>query len=707
MAKQSLKEKLNNLDKLKKIIDLFERKTTKRINRIQYTDIQSTVHSVLALVIRVTLSKELERVEGRKKSKATITNEKFINESIAQYEKYRTEILEVARKAKKTIHTTPSGKNYEVNQGDLIRNSVRLADNIIDDIQKFIKSEKGIGAGKFDIKLSDVKERKSSKMSDATAIGLSAITGSVLPMMVSPAIQGMKDTWKKYKTADKSTKRTMVGHGLSSGIGMLAGSPGLLMLGSMLEQKTNESIQRKSDVRANQKTMRQMLSNIKKQESPKAAAKSKSLENNANIKRQIEEVLMQHNLIKTHSAKSGGVFSVEGGSDSGIGSKINNLRVHKGETVVVKPAKDETLGTLKSIDKKLEPLGEISKSNDLIAFTAEETLEDARDRTTREGLISKKETKASSPLVAAMAMKKEEEKKEKTTSLIDKASDAIMGKLANPKFMGAAIGAAGGGYAGYKAGGWISEQAGFEKGGTADNIATYGGAALGAVGGGLLGSKIGGMFGGKEGQPVYVTNLGEISTGGGFGGGMNLGRLGKAAGVAGMVTTAAAAGWGLGTLINDKLLTNEKGESRIFGGVDTNKEQDDKLAALMAKNQATREKLSISTNSNSMAINNVSNQQTMNTTPQVIPSSKKVSGERSVNDIKNNTQGLSHVSESSSLKVAETKVDMANLQKVSKTTKDAINNINIKAPAPQQTAPSPIIFTGDMDSFATRLAKSY
>jgi hypothetical protein len=312
------------------------------------------------------------------------------------------------------------------------------------------------------------------------------------------------------------------------------------------------------------------------------------------------------------------------------------------------------------------------------------------------------------------------------------------------------LGAVGGGYAGYKAGGWLSEKAGFEKGGMADNITSYGGAALGAIGGGLLGNKVGGMFGNgaKEGTPVYVTNISDIDTGGGLtdlipgkgiskmipsiarlaggassamtGGlgitgmlGSSMGGIG-AAGAGAMASSAAlvaAAGYGgykLGGWLNDTLLTDDKGQSRLFGGTDYgSKEENAAYEAAMAKakaRQAENAAKGPNAKSPAMAVGKVSPQSGNN---QSSANSMKIKAERTVNDIKNNSQGLAYVSESTTLRNSETKSDVANIKNIGKATKEAIGGINITAPQTSQQVGPTIIITGDMDSYATRLAKSY
>jgi hypothetical protein len=65
------------------------------------------------------------------------------------------------------------------------------------------------------------------------------------------------------------------------------------------------------------------------------------------------------------------------------------------------------------------------------------------------------------------------------------------------------------------------------------------------------------------------------------------------------------------------------------------------------------------------------------------------------------------VSESRKLKNMESVADVNNANRLATNTKEAINNISIKTAGAPTSQAQTIIITGDIDSFASRLVKSY
>lgn len=90
-----------------------------------------------------------------------------------------------------------------------------------------------------------------------------------------------------------------------------------------------------------------------------------------------------------------------------------------------------------------------------------------------------------------------------------------------------------------------------------------------------------------------------------------------------------------------------------------------------------------------------------------IASVPSAASEGTVNNIKNNSFSTSNQSTGSRMASQEAGLDTSLAASIGKGTQNAINNISVNGGSQVPTPPTPNIFTGDMMSFATRLAKSY
>lgn len=374
--------------------------------------------------------------------------------------------------------------------------------------------------------------------------------------------EGRKELGDTWKTETGSRKR--VAANVATGLGILTGSPGMMLIGSGLKNQTNTAKAIKDKKEAD-------ISNFKKIQS-------------------------KFNIITADKGGEGYVTKPTALMMAADG-KPESFNVTPGKTSLNGVEVKSKMGGEKGLGGANQIVSVIKESNNIlkkILGINEDQLEFEKDNASDEDLARKKSSglfgSEEDPNAKPDTILKKE--KEKSKSIFSAAGDilthAIGEKLGRMKLIpsGKTVGRVGGTLAGaglgYGAGNLLAAGLGLEEGGTAETALKWGGAAAGAVGGFKLGGKLGkaGKFLGKatsalskaNAQPVYVVNADEM--GGGLGGLTDLipGKAGKISkifkgGLGRSATRLAAKFGGRGAAKTVAGLATKMGGSALVKGV--------------------------------------------------------------------------------------------------------------------------------------------
>lgn len=320
--------------------------------------------------------------------------------------------------------------------------------------------------------------------------------------------EGRKELGDKWKTETGSRKR--VAANVATSLGILTGSPGMMLIGSGLKNQTNTAKAIKDKKEAD-------VSNFKKIQS-------------------------KFNIITADKGGEGYVTKPTALMMAADG-KPESFNVTPGKTSLNGVEVKSKMGGEKGLDGTNQIIAVIKESNNIlkkILSVGEDQFEFNVDQARDSDLARKKSAGGLGGLFGSgedpnakpdTILKKE---KEKSKSIFSFAGDilthAIGEKLGRMRLIpsGKTVGRVGGTLAGaglgYGAGNLLAAGLGLEEGGTAETALKWGGAATGAIGGFKIGGKLGkaGKFLGKAtsavskatAQPVYVVNADEIGKGG-------------------------------------------------------------------------------------------------------------------------------------------------------------------------------------------------
>jgi hypothetical protein len=422
------------LDKFEQALRIFEAKIQRKNDMVQVTSLRTMLYSIMSFVslnLKNTFD-ESQKLIGKKSF--VDSQKKALNESFTEFKKFSTELkvttnkeykkekyikevnkkllendisylklqlkhigagkkrkskLDISNSNTLKLQITEKSKelrkiNEEIKKDVKIHkatiNSITIANAILNEISTFAKGESDV----IKTLIVTSKVKKYAKVGvNATAIAASLALGSGLPLAIPEGINALIKRAGEFKKESGKEKLKSAGLLGLKAAGLLGGSAGLMMLSTSLSQKRNERMQKENNIKSEiynfRKSLRHTASTSKKGVEGLSFAAS---EPNDEMRKLIKSLKRSGGLSSSFSAKTGGRFGVKGGQESGAGGLIDNLRVHKGETVTVTPAKDNTTQLLKLIADRLIPLKKLE-------HTAEEALEDSRDAVARGSLLSK------------------------------------------------------------------------------------------------------------------------------------------------------------------------------------------------------------------------------------------------------------------------------------------------------------------------------